>query len=553
MIIGFPNPSLPCAFALGPLIHAAFLKNFELDIYIPHMFGVGMFSLIGLTYFYITHAGLTVLASIARVASEASCFSLGIFTSMIIYRLFFHRLRRFPGPLPARVTRFYALHLSGKNVQYQVELEKLRDQYGDFVRTGPREIMILRKSAVPLVLGAQSPCLKSTWYSQVSRKSEMTQLAFSRDVLDHKRRKKAWDRGFSVKALSTYQPRIKSKVDILTAEFLKTAGTPKDVTAWMMMLAFDVMGEIGYGKDFGGLVTGREHAAAKAIHDHMTILGTIGMVPWLLYMIQFIPGAAAGYAPFFKWCGDMIREKKTMWDPEKYPQDIASWLIKAVMEKDVSASPTEASLTDDGRLIIIAGSDTSASVNACTMFLLAKYPHVLRKLQRHLDAAMPDGPHAWSYNQLATVTYLDDVIKESMRLMSPVMTGGYRVTPVEGLQVDEVWIPGDVNVFVPIQILHTDERYFVNPLGFVPERWGERKREMGTDESLLIPFSAGVYKCPGDKLAMMSMRIAISCIVQMFDIDFAPGETGEAFATDRKDAFTSVLRPLKLVFTKREK
>lgn len=122
-----------------------------------------------------------------------------------------------------------------------------------------------------------------------------------------------------------------------------------------MMLAFDVMGEIGYGKDFGGIVSGKEHPAAKAIHDHMTILGTVGMTPWLLYIIQFIPGASAGYAPFFKWCANMITEKKATWDSEKYPQDISSWLIKAVMEKDVAASPTEASLNDDGRLVIIAG------------------------------------------------------------------------------------------------------------------------------------------------------------------------------------------------------
>ena len=70
-------------------------------------------------------------------------------------------------------------------------------------------------------------------------------------------------------------------------------------------------------------------------------------------------------------------------------------------------------------------------------------------------------------------------------------------------------------------------------------------------ESLLIV--AGIYKCPGDKLAMMSMRIAISSIVQQFDIHFAPGETGESFEKDRKDAFTTILPPLKLQFVPRKK
>lgn len=200
MALVFSN--LPSAFALGALTHVAIFKNLELDIYIPHFLSVWLVSLVGLVYFHITQTGLTVLASIVRVASESSCFFLGVFASMTIYRLFFHRIRRFPGPFAARISRFYALYLSAKNIQYHVELEKLHDQYGDFVRTGPREIMILRKSAVPLILGAQSPCLKSTWYSQVSRKSEGAQLFFSRDVLDHKRRRKAWDQGFSVKGMS---------------------------------------------------------------------------------------------------------------------------------------------------------------------------------------------------------------------------------------------------------------------------------------------------------------------------------------------------------------
>jgi hypothetical protein len=44
-----------------------------------------------------------------------------------------------------------------------------------------------------------------------------------------------------------------------------------------------------------------------------------------------------------------------MWDSEKYPQDIVSWLLKAVKEGDVSASPSAAALEDDARVVIIAG------------------------------------------------------------------------------------------------------------------------------------------------------------------------------------------------------
>jgi cytochrome P450 len=114
------------------------------------------------------------------------------------------------------------------------------------------------------------------------------------------------------KALAVYQPRIKDRVDQLVAELQSTAGEPKDVTAWMMMLAFDVMGEIGYSKSFDCITTGKEHPAATAIHDHMKIFAIGSMVPWLLNIAGYIPGALAGYKPFFEWCGTMIKEKKSV-------------------------------------------------------------------------------------------------------------------------------------------------------------------------------------------------------------------------------------------------
>jgi cytochrome P450 len=136
-------------------------------------------------------------------------------------------------------------------------------------------------------------------------------------------------------------------------------------------------------------------------------------------------------------------------------------------------------------------SDTSATANACTLYYLATHPHILHKLQSALDAVMPNGALDWTYEKAKSVSYLDDVINECMRLKPPVITGGYRVTPPEGLQVDEVWIPGDVNVITPIEMIQTDERYWERAKEFVPERWGEKKVEMGTDESLLVPFSGG--------------------------------------------------------------
>ena len=62
-------------------------------------------------------------------------YAASVYGSMTIYRLFFHPLRHFPGPVLARVSKFWhVFRLSG--LQNQLLLEDLHQQYGDIVRIG---------------------------------------------------------------------------------------------------------------------------------------------------------------------------------------------------------------------------------------------------------------------------------------------------------------------------------------------------------------------------------------------------------------------------------
>jgi len=64
---------------------------------------------------------------------------------------------------------------------------------------GPCEICIVQKSAISLIYGPQSECLKSTWYTQVDSDYRKCSVHMTHDFDDHRRRRKAWDRGLSIK------------------------------------------------------------------------------------------------------------------------------------------------------------------------------------------------------------------------------------------------------------------------------------------------------------------------------------------------------------------
>ena len=87
---------------------------------------------------------------------------------------------------------------------------------------------------------------------------------------------------------------------------------------------------------------------------------------------------------------------------------------------------------------------------------------------------------------------MEAIINETLRLKPAVPSGQPRVTPPEGLQIDEVWIPGDGNVVVPQYILQRDNRNFPEGDKFVPERWLiENKKKMILNEQAYFPFQLG--------------------------------------------------------------
>lgn len=77
--------------------------------------------------------------AVSTVSWLGAYFLAGIAISMLIYRGFFHRLNRFPGPFQARLSNLYPTILSARNLHLYEEVEKLHGQYGDYVRLGEQD------------------------------------------------------------------------------------------------------------------------------------------------------------------------------------------------------------------------------------------------------------------------------------------------------------------------------------------------------------------------------------------------------------------------------
>ncbi|POS71513.1 hypothetical protein DHEL01_v210096 [Diaporthe helianthi] len=159
------------------------------------------------------------------------------------------------------------------------------------------------------------------------------------------------------------------------------------------------------------------------------------------------------------------------WNTESFPSNIVSWMVKAVHEKDVSAAPTPKALECDSRLVLLAGSIQRAIHRS--VLSLQKYGSTDKAayLGKQLRQALDGQGRQWEY----------DIIAETLRLKPAVLVAESRETPATGvLMIDEVHVPGNTNVLVPVYNVQRDPRYWLQADEFIPERWGPRRSDFLT-------------------------------------------------------------------------
>jgi hypothetical protein len=94
----------------------------------------------------------TVVGVLASFSGHILVYLTSLGVSVLAYRVSpLHPLAGYPGPFPARVTRWWAFWKAKQGVQHWYS-HQLFQQYGNIVRTGPNHLIIRDVNAVPVVL-----------------------------------------------------------------------------------------------------------------------------------------------------------------------------------------------------------------------------------------------------------------------------------------------------------------------------------------------------------------------------------------------------------------
>jgi len=196
---------------------------------------------------------------------------------------------------------------------------------------------------------------------------------------------------------------------------------------------------------------------------------------------------------------------------EEY-DDILSLLLTATDEDGTPMSDVE--LRDQMATFLFAGHETTSLALTFTLLEVTKRDHVRERLDEEYERVL--GGAAPEPTQIPQLAYTDQAVQESLRLYPPafiifrearedVALGGYR-------------IPEGTKVTLPQFHIHTDERWYDDPLRFDPDRWTDGFEEALPDYAY-FPFGGGPRHCIGMRFAMLELQTVLPTLLQQVEFD----------------------------------
>ncbi|XXH02093.1 hypothetical protein Hte_008459 [Hypoxylon texense] len=499
--------------------------------------------------------------NLAFLASGLAASALLYVVGLVVYRLFFHPLAKYPGPFIAKITDAYQLYHAWKGDRH-LEFWRLHERYGKVVRFGPNSVSFNSSTALKEIYGFKSNVRKAEFYDAFVHPAPNTHN--TRDKALHARKRRVLSQAFSDSAIKEMERYILSNVRSFceqigagASEERKGWTAPKNMADWCNYLAMDILGDLCFGKAFHMLERPDNRYALELVSLATTrhlICGTMALVGKLHLDKVLFHKIATGRAKYMAYSKAQLTERTKLGD-DTDRRDFFYHLLKA-KDPETGMGFATPELWGESNLLIIAGSDTTSTAMASTLFYLVRNQAALQKASEEVRMKFGDVEKICQGQALNSCTYLRACIDEAMR-MSPSVGG---ILPREvlkgGITVDGEFIPAGMVVGTPHYTIHHNPAYYPRPFSYLPERWiaGSRKSfgyggtvmtedDVSLAQSAFCPFSVGPRGCIGKGLAYIEMMTTLARALYLYDLrksngfDPAEGNPDLEWGRQRVDEF----------------
>ncbi|GAB0088656.1 hypothetical protein DMENIID0001_031190 [Sergentomyia squamirostris] len=199
-------------------------------------------------------------------------------------------------------------------------------------------------------------------------------------------------------------------------------------------------------------------------------------------------------------------------EPEQKPKTVINQLYRFWSKGTIGFQDVR----DELDIMLYTGSDTSTHLASYTILMLAMHQEVQDKVVEELKKVFLDEKVPVDYDSIKQLTYLDMVVKETLRLYPVIPYIGRSTT--KDIKLKNLTVPAGTMIGVPLMKNNRDPVAFgpnpdlFNPDNFLPERVAQRHPYQ------YMPFSCGPRNCIGMTYGLYSVRTIVAMIIKNFKV-----------------------------------
>jgi len=217
--------------------------------------------------------------------------------------------------------------------------------------------------------------------------------------------------------------------------------------------------------------------------------------------------------------------------------DLLSALIAARDPETSGRGMTDAEIGDAIVNFYIGGAETTASVLAWALHLLAQNPEIEKRLHTEVDTVLGTAPA--THADLPRLELAGRIITETLRLRAPGWFLTRKVTT--DTHLGGHLLPAGTSIAYSPYLIHHRPDLYDQAEAFDPDRWHPQRPQ--PPRHAFLPFAAGSRKCIGDTFAMTQATIALATITARWHLEHMPGHQ------EVRPALGTVMRPRELHMT----
>lgn len=345
------------------------------------------------------------------------------------------------------------------------------------MRVAPNEVSVSHPDAIKKIL--MGPLHKSSFYKAMALPDYRYQTPMSlTDPILKNERSRHLASGWKLANILQNEEAVDDTVRLFTSRLdgYAESGEAFDLGMYFSFLAFDVVGEVLFSKQFGFLQEDRDVGHSIRNGPYLSVaLSVAGYVRWLLVAFFGNPIVTwLGVLPMGHIFNTVVRALDArVKNPDSRYDVLAHW-FRAVEKspdrvtiRNIYAATTSA---------VSAGSDTVGCALQAFIYYMLRHPNAWQRVRDEVDEAVREQGMCQdpvvSFADAQRLPFLQACIKEALRVFAPVPMGLPRDVGEGGLDIGgEHFAKGTILSINPWVMHHNKEIWGPDALEFNPDRW----------------------------------------------------------------------------------